>query len=288
MSAEKTYKNFANSVTTIINTGISVLKILFLSKFGVQLPQTKEETCIVLGNGPSLKTSFQKHIEKIGKHKLFCVNSFATTNEYTLLKPSYYVMLDHSFWKSEHETIINTFEAIVTKTTWDVQLFVPRMAKKTKRFDELASKNKHIHLTYFNYTVFKGADSVANFFYSKNLAMPQAQNVLVASIFLAINVGFKRIIVLGADHTWHQTLSVNMKNQVCVNLYHFNENKSETPDVLFYKNSKDLYKMYEIFLDWSKMFLGYNNVELYSKKRNSKIFNASEISCIDAFERVTL
>lgn len=290
MSAEKTYKNIANSINTFINTCISILKVLFLSKFGVKIPQTDAETCIVLGNGPSLKTSFQKHIDKISKQTLFCVNSFATTNEYNLLKPKYYIMLDDGFWKSEHDTVMKTFESMVSKTNWDIQLLVPQIAKKSKRFDELVSKNKHIHLTYFNYTVFKGAEGIAHYFYSKNMAMPQSQNVLVSSIFLAINAGFKKIIVLGADHSWHENIHVNNENIVCIKDVHFYDDSEQTKYVPITKglHSTETFKFHELLNAWSKAFYGYWILKKYALTKNCTIENASPNSYIDAFKRIEL
>ena len=61
MSAEKSYKEVSGFITQIVNTCISVLKVFVRSKFGVHLPTAQEETCIVLGNGPSLKKSFENH-----------------------------------------------------------------------------------------------------------------------------------------------------------------------------------------------------------------------------------
>ena len=57
MSTEKTYKKTGNFFKQCINTFASILKVLIQSKFGVRLPKATSESCIVLGNGPSLTTS---------------------------------------------------------------------------------------------------------------------------------------------------------------------------------------------------------------------------------------
>jgi len=261
-----------------------------MSKFGVKMPKADKETCIVLGNGPSLKTSLTNHFNTIEKHSLVCVNSFSITEEYAQLKPLYYIMLDDGFWKGNSEYILNTFDALANKTSWKMHLLVPQKAKKSNRFNELIVKNKNIELIYFNYTVFKGIESLSHFFYSQNLAMPQSQNVLVASIFLSINIGFKKIILLGADHSWHENVHVNNDNIVCIKDVHFYDNIEQIKYHPIKKGaySNETFKFHELLNAWSKAFYGYWILNKYAIKKDCIIENASPVSYIDAFKRIEL
>lgn len=290
MSVEKTYKTTGNFFSQCIHTCLSLVKIMLMSKFWKKFPKAVSESCIVLGNGPSLKQSFEKYPDFFKQHPLLCVNSFSVTDEYLDLKPLYYVILDASFWKSEIDVVVKSLDAIKTKTTWELNLFVPQMAAKSMRFEAIAEQNKNIKLHYFNYTVFKGFEAVAHYFYAKNLAMPQSQNVLVASLFLAINIGFKKVYLVGADHTWHQTLYVNEQNQVCVKHVHFYEKEEKIKYVPFFKggHTKEIFRMHEILHTWAKVFWGYFMLNNYAQKRRVQILNASEITFIDAFEQVKL
>ena len=290
MSVEKTYKKLGNFFSQCINTIVSLMKVLIRSKFVAKLPLAGSESCIILGNGPSLKTSFQKHPEVFTKQPLFCVNSFSMSAEYTLLKPQYYVILDYSFWLSDGQVILDTIDALKTKTSWPIKLLIPRAASKSKRFKELCEANKNIELNYFNYTVFKGFSSVANWFYSKNLAMPQSQNVLVATIFLAINTNFKKVIVVGADHTWHENMHLDENNMLHLKHVHFYDNEEKVTHIPFKKgiHIDETFKVHEIFATWAKTFYGYIALENYAKYKNCKIVNASEVTFIDAFERLKL
>jgi hypothetical protein len=290
MSAETTYKKSSNFLNQCFQTVVSVMKVILRSKFGTKLPVAHAESCLILGNGPSLASSLTKHPEIFTKQPLVCVNSFSLSDEYTILKPQYYVILDYSFWMSDGKVVLDTIAALKTKTTWKVQLFVPRMASKSKRFKELFEANKNIELTYFNYTVFNGFSSVANSLYNKNLAMPQSQNVLVASIFLSINMGFKKIMIIGADHTWHQDLFLDENNVLCIKHVHFFENE-EKPTLTPFKKGihvNETFKVHEIFATWAKTFYGYIALENYAKYKNCKIVNASEVTFIDAFERIKI
>lgn len=290
MSAEKVYKNTSSFFTKCINTAISIGKILLRSKFGVRLPKALSDTCIVLGNGPSLTKSFQLHPEFFKKHPLVCVNSFSITEKYTELKPEYYVMLDPGFWHGDNDLVRNTINSIKEKTSWEIQLLVPFAAKRSVLLQEVVTQNPNVKINFFNYTVFKGFEGVAHRFYKKNLAMLQSQNVLVASLFLSINVGFKDIYVVGADHSWHETLHVNENNEVCIRQVHFYEDENKVNYVPFYKgvHTKELFRMDEILHTWGKAFYGYIALNKYANSCNASIFNASEISFIDAFKRVKL
>lgn len=290
MSAEKAYKSFGEFISQGANTCISLLKILLRSRFGVQLPVASEQACIVLGNGPSLNQSLEKHPDFFQKHPLICVNSFSITKQYIELKPSYYVMLDPGFWFGGNELVENTISSILTKTSWPIHLFVPKAAKQSKSFSELRNQNSNITIHYFNYNVFKGFQGIANWFYAKNLAMPQSQNVLVASLFLGINLGFKKIYLVGADHTWHQNLYVNDENILCAKQVHFYENEQTVKYVPFYKgvHTKEVFKMHEILTTWGKTFYGYVALNDYAVYKKCTIYNASEISFIDAFKRIKL
>ena len=55
--------------------------------------------------------------------------------------------------------------------------------------------------------------------------MPRPRNVLIPSIMLAINSGYRRVYVAGADHSWLKTLSVDDENRVVSIQPHFYKEK---------------------------------------------------------------
>lgn len=291
MSVEKTYKGITGFVNQSVNTALSVLKILFQSRFGVQMPKAEGERCIVLANGPSLKTSLEKHPEFFKKHSLICVNTFSVTKEYTELKPRYYVILDPFFWKGSTEVIQNTLIGIREKTNWPMYLLIPQHSVKSGVFNDLPKTNPNIQLVVFNYTVFKGFQSAAHYFYRKNLAMPQSPNVTIASLFLSANIGYKEIYLVGADHTWHENMHMSEDNVLHTKVNHFYENVTEVKFVPFLKEgdpAKGTQKAHEFFDMWSRTFYGYILVNRYASSQNCSIYNASETSFIDAFNRIRL
>jgi len=126
-----------------------------------------------------------------------------------------------------------------------------------------------------------------HYFYRKNLAMPRVQNVLTASIFLAMNIGYKKIFVVGADHSWHESIAISDKNILYLKNTRFQDDKEKDFAPFFEDPANETipYRMYNLFRDLSKMFLSYMELERYSKSIKAKIYNASDKSYIDAFER---
>ena len=109
---------------------------------------------------------------------------------------------------------------------------------------------------------------------------------MVAAIFLAINLGYARIYLHGADHSWHEDLVLNEENIVCIKDRHFYD-KGEvalTPWRIGDKNGTT-WKMHEILMALSKKFQGYHVLAEYASYRKAKIYNASKKTYIDAFER---
>jgi len=290
MSTEKKVKGISSFINQCAQTVASVGKVMIKSKGGSVLPKHTSDTCIVLGNGPSLKSSLENHPDFFTKNPLVCVNSFSITPEYTLLKPTYYVILDPGFWYGESEVVAKTIECLKTKTTWTLHLLVPHEAKKSSNFRELEKHNSNIKIKYFNYTVYKGFQGLGYWFYKKNLAMPQSQNVLVAALFLSVNIGFKEIYLIGADHGWHENLHVTNENLLCFKDTHFYDDKQNIDYKPFYKgiHLKETFTMQEILLTFSKVFLGYELINQYAQHCNANIYNASQQSFVDAFKRIKI
>jgi hypothetical protein len=286
---EGIYKRTAGFISNCVGTALSLVKVLWKSKFSVRVPEIAHSKCLVLGTGPSLKVSLQSHMDYIQQHDHIAVNAFAATDEYLQLQPKHYIILDPAFWLTKHPTIMKTWDPMIARTSWKMNLFIPYESRNAPILKEL-TENKFIEVHYYNYTVYKGFDGVGHALYKKGLAMPQCQNVLVAATFMAVQLGYKEIELLGADHNWHEQLHVTEDNVVSVRQVHFNENVEKMTYVPFYKltHSKEVFRMDEIFTAWAKVFAGYINVQRYAQSRGVHISNASEFSFIDAFKRIKI
>ncbi len=273
-------------------TGISIVKIFLQSKWfnTIKLKSTKK-SCIIIGNGPSFNSSIIENKKTIQEHELICVNNFAITDFYDDLKPKYYLLQAPILFQSNENSsplYINMrdvlFNHIEVKTKWELNLMVPFRAKKSKEFLNLLKQNKFIKAHFFNDIAIEGFDSFIYTCYRLKLGMPRPHNVLIPTIMNAISIGFKEINIIGADHSWLGEISVNNSNEALVNQKHFYDESVSKPEKMQDYISRPR-KLHEIIHKFYLTFQGYWIIEKYSKRNQTTIYNASQISMIDAFER---
>jgi hypothetical protein len=263
-----------------------LLKVIILSKFRIELPSAKGEDCIVLGNGPSLKNTIAEFKELMKKTPLVCVNNFASSPEFHELKPSHYVILDPGFIiYKERPDIVATFNELKNNTHWHVNLFVPYLFRKDPDIKYLLEANSFVKVSFFNYTIVKGFDFLAFNLFSKNLAMPQFYNVLGASVFLAINMGYKRVWLTGADHSWFKDIYVNDNNSLSRKDLHFYDKGDQPLTPIIDPVSGKTQKAGDFFQALHRVFDSYYLLNEYAGTKKCSVYNASGFSYIDAFER---
>ncbi|MFM9006833.1 MAG: hypothetical protein ACKOSR_15245 [Flavobacteriales bacterium] len=283
------HKRIATAAFNTVNTAVSFLKIGVMSKQAPKLPQANHSRCIVLGNGPSLSNLLAEHPSHFTSCSLIAVNGFALADDYKKLQPRYYVLLDPGIWLAESTWINDMLRAISDNTSWELHLMIPHQAKGTGNL-AILKQNQQIRIHFINYVVYKGWNGPGFYFWKRNKAMPQCQNVLVAALFLAINIGYKEIELAGADHNWHETLAMTDDNVVCLKHVHFYDKQEQISYRPFYKTAatKETFRMDEIFHAWARVFHGYWRIKEYAAYRGARIVNISNPSFVDAFERKKL
>lgn len=248
----------------------------------------------VLGNGPSLKDSLTNNIDFISSRTSICVNDFISSSYFELIKPSYYLLLDPAYWRQDSIPVyVQIRDAIFTRlidsVDWDLTVIIPTAGKNELDWVTVFSANDRIKVAFINVTPVSGFESVRHLMYKYQLGMPRPQNVLVAALYLGINIGYETIYLFGADHSWHEELFVNNDNVVCIKDKHFYDN-NEVKAVPFpmYHDSPETPKLHVILDAFAKMFEGYHYIEAYAKYRKVCIYNASCKTFIDAFKRYSV
>ena len=166
-------------------------------------------------------------------------------------------------------------------------MIVPFSAKKSKEFQSLLSKKKNVNPIYFNLTGIEGFDFFTRFLFNRKLGSPRPHNVLIPSIMNMIHLKYKEIYIVGADHSWLGEISVNEENEALVRHRHFYSKGSPKSQKMmdYIKRPR---KLHEILNKFYLTFRGYWEIQAYADTRNVKIYNCSEESMIDAFERKKL
>ncbi len=286
---ESVYKQLAEIIKLTIAVLTSSLKILVRSKFGLKFPPAASPVCCILGNGPSLKISLEKDLDFIKKHETFCVNNFIQSEYFEVLKPENYVLLDGYYFIFNDTThnrgdIRATFEKFKT-ISWEIRLFVPYTGRNSYFIKALLAENKHIRVCYFNYVIAKGFKWFRHFVFMNNLGMLQCENVLASCLYIAINRGFKKIFMFGADHSWHEQFVLE-DNRIMVSDVHFYDKKPVVPFVVHDRIKDKKVTIADYFLSFHKAFKSYQVIKEYAETQGSEILNASAKSYIDSFERV--
>ncbi len=260
----------------------SVVKMVAQSRRCTVKPVAKAgERLIIMGNGPSLADNIRNDRDKLSQDKTLAVNFAANADEFTELKPNFYLLADPHFfigWESD-PNVGRLFKRFNDAVDWDMTLFVP----VNRPSSSLDITNPHIKVEHFNLVGIEGFQWFTSAAYSAGLGMPRPRNVLVPAIMLGILMGFKDIYIIGADHSWIKTLDVNENNEVVSIQPHFykdnNEEHSRVASV--YKNVR----LHEILMSFHVAFKAYHQIAAYASAKGVNIYNSTPASYIDAFPR---
>lgn len=294
MRANNFTKKSANLVRSISLDLFAILKVLLRSDFFYndikQLKSAQFNECVVIGNGPSFKETLG-NISFFSGKKTVCVSEFAMSEYFPVIKPDFYVFFDTSYWdkntSSEFCSLIEKdFKVIKEKVSWPMTIIMPLCARQWNRFIDLPKWNRNIKLCYINPTTVNCSKSLRNFLYSKNLAMPRAQTVLIGALFLALNLGFKKVFLVGADHSWHENIHLGEDNTLYMKNEHFyfEKNLSLTP-LFLDPQCTEKTKVHVFFNALSRAFEAHQQLAEYAKFIGAEIWNASKKTYIDAYER---
>lgn len=277
-----------------IHTLVSIYRITrFYKPFKIP-EKVSGEKCVILMHGASLKPLLKNNMDFFLDKVKICVNNMVFEEHYEIIKPEYYVLADPIYFlkntteerKKNRESL---FDNIVQKTTWKMKLFIPYHKDTEYNLFDRFKKNKNVEICFYYGIPVKGFKKFIFTCYKYNIGVPIFQNVLIACIYLAINMKFKEINIFGADHSWFKDMVVDENNMLCLKDNHFYD-EGVVKIKPFYK---DLYcsvtwRMDEIMYIFSLMFKQYHLLNEFAKQENVKIYNFTETSFIDAFERKSL
>ena len=250
---------------------------------------------IIIGNGPSLKTSLEKDLNTLKKCPCLVVNQFAVSDFFTIIKPTYYCLADPAYFLDENlisqeiqKQRYKLIEALLM-VNWPMNLILPISSYKST-FVKKCKDNKFIDIIYYNN---KGNGerlpqcTFKFWLWNNNLLAPLAMTVLNVALVFAIKNRIQHVYIIGADTSWHETYEVDqMNNKLFTRDEHFYGTKrfqvfedaaKRKPSTLY----KELHNSY-------KVLKYYWELKFYAQNNKVNIFNASAYSCIDAFERQDL
>lgn len=265
----------------------------------VILPALSKMKCgsnrvVVVANGPSLTKTVELYKDSLKKQDCVMVNFSALTPLYKELKPTLYVMADRGFVhhkeKSVNEAVQNLVDAIVRDTVWPMTIVLPRQLKDWTAIERFKS-NSYIQVFIDNSDWANMPEPQLLDALDKNQVCPPTYTVTSYALYLSIYFGYKEIYLVGADTSIVKDLYVDQEtNELFTIDTHFYQNQDVCPEPLEPKKHGRRYHrtmesiMYEVYMD----FWEYNMLRRYADWKGVKIYNASEYSLLDCFERKKL
>ena len=274
--SDKTVSSLQNLVDTITAIG----KIFLLSHRSTFKTVNGKERLIIMGNGPSLRQTMAENTDILKSSNTLAVNFAANTPEFFDIKPNFYVLADPHFFDCSGDEKVKSLYENISEADWDMTLFIP-FGANIKDFN-----NPHITIERFNLMGIDGAQWLQNAAFNAKRAMPRPRNVLIASIMIAIFKGFKEIYIVGADHSWMKTISVNEHNEVVSIQPHFY--KDDKKEIARVNNEYTSYPLHQIIHSFYVAFKAYHQIKRYADYKGIKIYNSTPESFIDAFDRKPL
>ncbi len=288
MDIEKT----AASLSRITASAASLLKVALRSRRVQPLyDKIPERPLVVMGNGPSLRGVLEGNRAILRDCDLMAVNFAPNTASFFELKPQYLVLADPHFFNvstdSGDPNVIRLWENL-HRVDWSLLLLIPvRFAAAARALVAVGQlsdkKGTGLQIKTFNTTPAEGVKWVSHWLFDRGLAMPRPRNVLIASLMLGIRLGYKDIRIVGADHTWSQSLWVDDMNRVVSVQPHFYEDKKDELDRVAAEYAG--YHLHDILRSLTVAFESYHHIAAYAARRDVQITNLTPGSMIDAFPR---
>ncbi len=268
----------------LIQTFISCILVLFYASpaaakrtRNLRSKNKDGNICVVLGNGPSLKSALENGNVVQGVY--FAVNMFVQSEYFYKLQPSAYFLIDGAFFQPCDDRVkeqVCTLTQILNEITWDMDVCVPNHAD-TEMFKRRITNSK-VHILKINTIQVSGFQWFRHVIYRHNMGMPRCQNVLIGTLMHAINMGYKTIHLYGADYSWMRDLRVDENNVVC-----YGDRHVYNPGLTVIKMQNNIATLLSCF---STAFKSHYLVRQYADSVGTTIYNRTEGSFIDAYKRI--
>lgn len=245
----------------------------------------------ILGNGPSLAKELPQLIasEHWKQADVMAVNLFALSDEFTIVKPKYYVISDPMFFrKAGHsERIEKFYEALRDKVDWSMTLYVQYYNPEKFDYTEAIGHNSNIRIVKFHTTLYKGFRNVEFWCYRRGLGSGNFGTVIQNGEFIGILLGYKSIELYGVDHTLLEGLMVDEQNRLCRCQSHYYDKEPAAPKPIYFNatNPPRPYSMYTYLAETAELFRGHEVLRDFAAEQGVKIINRTRGSMIDAYER---
>jgi hypothetical protein len=257
--------------------------------FRNEVNSSKNNNCVILVNGPSLKKDILMAVKKIEQKKtdVMCVNYSALSDMFFQVKPNLYALADPMFWKTgttqEFTDKNNTLFDVFKSAKWKIKFLVPEEGINVIK-SRLGSDSIHSCVPIpVNTAPIKNINILLSMI-DKMVCTPIYGNVLILSLYYSVMSQYKDISVFGADFDVFKQLQTDqITNYVYSGGAHFYDN-SYNPEPKKYINRPNK-MMHERLEQSQNAFFQIYILALLAKKRKISLTNKSSFSLIDSIDR---
>lgn len=266
-------------------------------KYPKSLPMRKRlsDRMIIIGNGPSLNKTLDLYMLELQKGECMAVNFFAFSDVFEQIRPSVYLFADPEWFTLEtaadKQTCYRLIDTIRDKTIWPMTVVMDAAGNDCYIAKRL-SENPLIDLQFYGVSYYKEANWNLFEAWNVNHYTPPGYNVLTLGIWLSLYWNYPNTYFVGADMSFIKDVKVDQQTNMLYTLdQHFYDTKRECNDGLFNEEGYRRYYKKTMGSFYSEMTNVYDELNLlksFADWKDLKIYNASEYSLIDCFERKKL
>ena len=224
----------------------------------------KNKRAFVIVNGPSLAN---QNIEILKDEITFVVSGFYKHKVIDIWQPTYYSILDKSFFNNSNDSI-SFFKQLNSKIK-DSIFFIPLFRGFKSNFKkDFLPKEK---------TFYIASSGIPDENVDLTSVIQSFQSVSSFALAQAIYMGCNPIYLLGFDHDYLANQGPDK---------HFYQGAT-IPNKDTYKNSlSDIYQYDDLMASCHKLWQNYRQLNVAASRNGIKIYNATKGGYLDVFERV--
>jgi hypothetical protein len=250
----------------------------------------KGKKCMVIGNGPSLKSLLNKYEngEFDFSEDCFVVNFFPLNPLFYRIRPKGLFWSDYVFIQDTEgstEKVRKMYDEMQDKVDWNLTIYLNAPWKEdNKRLIEYSRlTNPRIRFVFLNRNYCDNlCPRIRHKLYKTGYFMPTEGTVVNTAIYVALLRGFKEIELYGSELSMFKDLEVGEDNQLYIVQKHFYEKDyrvKQTTD----GGGKAYVHTYMYYM--YAMFYSHYLLEDFSKYMGAHISNCTPNSMIDVYDR---
>ena len=249
------------------------------------------DKAILMCHGPSLSDDFEWIVQQQSHSLIFAVNFFACTKYFPVIKPDLYLFADPVYWRSDTNADFSADNKLIVESLssvdWPMYIVCPPEGISSLKAQ--LGTNPYLHFSpLYNLPFEFNNIKLYSILLLLGLITPSFSTVAVLSVWTALSLRIKRIYLSGFDFSFFREYFVDPSTNLLYSSYsHFYKNtKAQSNAQIKYIGQSSSKMIHTRLSQCSKSFNQMFLLSKLAKRLNLDVFNLSQVSYLDCFERV--